>query len=267
MWCARLLLRRLILIGGLVSNVATAAIFDSDDRQFVSTATGSPFSAVGLVSTGSIFGGYMTGTLVDECHVLTSQHILPAEASPIGKRLKFTGALGTTDEVSTHGTVVAAGGYEKYQESNQQYEARAHDWILLRLDTCVGATLGFAALRAFPRGRDDLSHVESAGYPVGRKRRAGLTIDPLCRIRHSYALVWLNDCATLPGNSGGPIFELNTRSGKPQLEVYAIQSAGYYGRRAIPFRAGIENQATPVSAILPYIQPYLITSNAHPTRT
>jgi hypothetical protein len=72
-----------------------------------------------------------------------------------------------------------------------------------------------------------------------------------------YAQVWLNDCASLPGNSGGPIFRLSRTNGHPQLEIYAIQNAGWYERKAVPLRAGIENQATPVSAILPNIERYL----------
>jgi V8-like Glu-specific endopeptidase len=189
--------------------------------------------------------------------VLTSQHILGQRASPIGRRLTFTGALGSKREVSSTGTVVAAGGYEKHQAADQRSEARGTDWLLLRLDTCLGAALGYATLRVGPKTAWELTSVESAGYPMGRSRRAGLTVDPSCQIRAVYALVWLNDCATLHGNSGGPIFRLSASGGRQQLEVFAIQSAGILQRKVMPFRQGWENQATPVSMILPQIRSYL----------
>jgi V8-like Glu-specific endopeptidase len=246
-----------IVLSGFYSSFCRATIFDADDREYVSTAPGSPFSAVGLVTRGLIVEHFATGTLVDECDVLTSQHIFGSQDSPVGKRANFTGAVGTTFQVSSGGTVIAFGGLERYRGASQQYQARAHDWLLLRLDQCLGATLGFAELRNWPAGSDGLSHVQSAGYPVGRHRRSGLTLDPSCEVRGTYEQVWLNDCATSPGNSGGPVFRLDRSSQKPRLEVYAIQSAGFYERKAIPFRKGIENQATPVSAILPHIEAYL----------
>ena len=246
------------------STVATATIFDTDNRQYATPARGSPFSAVGLVTRGLLIERYGTGTLIDECHVLTAQHVLGSAGSPIGSRAKFTGALGTADEVSSEGTVVASGGREVY--SAQTFEALARDWVLIRLDTCLGATLGFAKLRSQPVQTSELARVESAGYPVGRHRRTGLTVDPSCEIRGIYRLVWLNDCATLPGNSGGPIFRMIVSNGKPQLEIYAIQSAGYE-RKTAPFSAYTANQATPVWGILPGIRKYLSQSSTSLSET
>lgn len=245
------------LICGLCPRPITAAIFDSDDRRTVSTAPGSPFAAVGMVKRGSLLGRYTTGTLVDDCHVLTAQHVLGLRASAIGQRLTFKAAIGSGHTISSDGTVVAAGGLEKYQTAGQQFDARGSDWLLLRLDTCLGTTLGFARLRLQPAEASDLVHVESAGYPVDVYPGSGLTIDPSCAIRGVYGLVWLNDCAALPGNSGGPIFRLSSSGGKPQLEVYAIQSAAW--GKFMPFRRGYENQATPVSRILPHIARFLTT--------
>jgi V8-like Glu-specific endopeptidase len=246
-----------ILLGAFCSSFASAAIFESDDRHYVSSDLGSPFSPVGLVKRGVLIEHFTIGTLVDECHVLTSQHMFNSQASPIGKRLAFTGALGSKHQLSSGGTVIAAGGLEKYRSNDQQFVARAHDWLLLRLDKCLGMTLGFAKLRAWPSGADELAHLQSVGYPMDRRRSLGLTLDPSCGIRGVYTLVWLNDCASLPGNSGGPIFRLSQSNGRPRLEIYAIQNAGWYEPKAIAFRTGIENQATPVSAILPNIQKYL----------
>ena len=255
-----ILLRLLAILFGLPSSTAASAtIFNADDRQYVIPARGSAFSAIGLVARGLLIERYGTGTLIDECHVLTAQHVLGLEGSPIGARARFTGALGTADEVTSEGTVVAAGGREAYPA--QSFEALARDWVLIRLDTCLGARLGFARLRTQPIEASELAHVESAGYPVGRHRRTGLTVDPSCEIRGLYALVWLNDCATLHGTSGGPIFRIIQSDGKPQLEIYAIQSAGGDERKAVPFSAASANQATPVWGILPAIQKYLSQSS------
>ena len=227
-----------------------AAIFDADDRVLVSTAPGSPYSAIGLVTRGGFGLHYTTGTLVDECHVLTSQHILGHKRSPLGARLRFTGALGTDQQVSSNGMVVAAGGYEKHDLSAARSEAVGNDWLLLRLDVCLGSALGFAKLGKGPPGRDGYKHLESAGYPIDRNRHAGLSVDPSCSIRKVYALVLLNDCAALPGNSGGPIFRLvRDESGNPQLEIYAIQSEAYIFSRPAAPPPGYENMATPVAGI------------------
>src|SRR5438067_7901527 len=150
MWRAnlRILLGAWVLLGGFCSS--SAAIFDADDREYVSTAPGSPFSAVGLVSRGLLVEHYGTGTLIDQCHVLTAQHVLGSTGSPMRLQVNFTGALGTIHQVSSRGTVVAAGELEKYGAADKRYEARSHDWVLIRLDKCLGAVLGYARLRPGP---------------------------------------------------------------------------------------------------------------------
>jgi V8-like Glu-specific endopeptidase len=210
---------------------------------------------------------YMTGTLVNECDVLTSQHILGGRPA-IGKRLKFTAAVGSPQQVSSSGTVIAAGGYDRVRRSQQKFEATGADWLLLRLDKCIGATLGYAKLRAAPLNPSELGSVESAGYPVDRSRHR-LTIDPSCRIRSTSAEAWLNDCATLPGNSGGPLFRISSTGRRKQLEILAIQAAGYVEPRPIPFAPGWENRATPASAIAPAIRQFLTAPSgetAHQTQ-
>ena len=240
------------------SAMVHAAIFDADDRVLVSTAPGSPFSPIGLVTHGGFRLHYTTGTLVDECNVLTSQHILGRKRSPLGARLRFTGAVGTRQQVSSNGTVVAAGGYEKHDLSAARSQAVGKDWLLLRLDVCLGSALGFAKLGKGPPGADGYKHLESAGYPIDRNRHAGLAVDPSCSIRKVYTLVFLNDCAALPGNSGGPIFKLvRDESGRAQLEIYAIQSEAYIFSRPAALPPGYENMATPVAGIVASIAPFL----------
>jgi V8-like Glu-specific endopeptidase len=236
---------------------ADAAIFDHDDRRYVSTAPGSPYSPVGLVSRGLLVEHRTTGILVSDCHVLTSQHILGYGQSPLGERLRFEGARGTLQRVSSYGTVVAVGGLKRAETAAEQLEAGGQDWLLLRLDKCIGASLGHAILKTGALVPYEFQNLQSAGYPEDRSRDMGLTIDPSCRITGARGTVWLNDCAALPGNSGGPIFRLSASGSKPQMEVYAIQTAAYTWATAVPFMPGYDNQATPATLILPHIAQYL----------
>lgn len=259
MWRDKLpaIVRIVAFLSGFYPTIGQTTIFGSDDRLYVTTARGSPFSPVGFVSRGLLVEHFGTGTLIDQCDVLTSQHIFDLGASPIGKRVNFTAGVGTVDQASSRGTVVLSGGREGYQSANEQYEAVAHDWVLVRLDTCLGAIFGYAKLRAWPRGADALAHLRSIGYPMDRDRHAGATLDPSCKVSGVYVFVWLNNCATLPGSSGGPLFRLSASDHGAVMEIYAIQTAGFAKGSDPILWTGNANQATPVAMILPFLQPYL----------
>lgn len=236
----------------LISSTASptaAAIFDSDDRRVVDTSAGSPYSPVGLVVGGPLYG---TGTLVADCYAITSQHIFGGRESALGRRVKFIGSLGSRQLARSKGTVVAQGNLEQTVNSKDPYEIRARDWVLIKLDKCLGTSLGVATLVPNPRA-EDLMHVQSAGFPMDRPRSRGLTVDPSCAIRSVRPLVWLNDCAALGGNSGGPIFRMVEAGGRQRMEVYAIQAAAVRSGNPMPFAAPYANQATPAWAILPHI--------------
>jgi len=239
---------------------ANSSIFGEDDRQFVSPARESPYSPVGLVKLGgplSPWISYTTGFLVDDCHVLTTQVVLGFGQAPGGKHLQFETGIGTQQHRSTRGTVVAAGGLRRNTTGLQQYERGGRDWLLLRLDKCIGASLGHVKLKTGPFSPFEFRDLKSVGYPVHRRKTSGLTLDPSCRVVAGVGSVWLNDCALIKGNSGDPIFRISDSSAKPQMEVYAMQEAGFLSKRAIPLRSGYENQAVPMSMIARQIEPYL----------
>ena len=242
---------------GASTTPAQASIFGRDDRQYVSTGEGSPYSAVGLVTQGFLMRSFTTGFLVDDCHVLTSQGVLGYGQAPLGKRLTFKTGLGTPREESTKGTVVAAGGFRRNQTSDQQFERGGRDWLLIRLDRCIGVRLGHVTLKTGPYSIDEFRGLKSAGFPEHRRRKAGLTIDPSCQIFARRGTVWLNDCAAVKGDAGDPIFRISTAGSKAPMEVYAMQSAGFRGRGAVPLRSGYENQAVPMALVAPQIAPYL----------
>lgn len=243
--CARVVVFFLLL----GASPARAAIFGSDDRVLVDTTTGSPYAPVGLVMGAPLYG---TGVLIADCYALTAQHIFGDRYSPVGRRLKFIGSVGSGRSVKSKGTVVVAGGLEQGARAAEPYEARARDWILIKLDTCLGAYLGSATLVANPHD-NELMTLQSAGFPMDRSRSAGLTIDPSCGIRSVRPLVWLNDCAALGGNSGGPIFRIVGSGQRRRMQVYAIQSAAVRKRTILPFAMDYANEATPAWVILPHI--------------
>jgi hypothetical protein len=250
----------------LLAAIATSsqsAIFGRDDRLYVSPAAGSPYSPVGLVVAGSLLERRTTGFLVDECHVLTSEAAaLGYGESPLGRRARFIGGLGTRQRVSSQGTVVAVGGAVRIRSSAEQFKVGGRDWLLLHLDKCVGATLGYVTLKTGPFSPYEFRNLESAGYPTGRSIHSGLTLDPSCQLLANYGTVWGNDCAMARGDAGDPIFRLSTLTGKPRLEVYAMQSAGYLRKEPVSMVPGYANQAVPMSLIASQITPYL-TANSH----
>jgi hypothetical protein len=134
--------------------------------------------------------------------------------------MTFVGSVGSKRPIKSGGTVIAAGELERYQF--RQFEARGADWMVLKLDTCLGDTLGWAEFVVTPPTASELLHVQTAGFPSDTRRGRGLTIDPDCSIQSVRPLVWLNDCAALPGNSGGPIFRLVARGEQQRMEILAI---------------------------------------------
>src|SRR5438270_1621974 len=160
-----------------------SAIFDRDDRQYVSTAQGSPYAPIGKVIHGTLIYHWSTGVLVDECNVLTSQDAYGIGRAPIGRRLNFKAAMGTPQQVSTKRTVVAVGGYEPTYTVKERSALGVRDWLLLRLDKCVGASLGYATLKTGPYSPYEFQNVQSAGYPM-RRHSKDLTLDPACSITY-----------------------------------------------------------------------------------
>src|SRR5436190_5572805 len=240
-------IRSLLFTLILASAPASGMIFDHDDRVTRSAVSGSPYAPIGLVWADKL----ATGFLVDNCHVLTVQHVFSGKQSAIGRQA-FFGAL-ILDQghwTASLGKVVAAGGLENH--STNYDAARVSDWALLRLQTCLGARIGY--VRLVEADRETLPQLQSAGYPADRKNADGVTIDPDCRVLGARAGLWLNDCAAVSGNSGSPIFSESQDKDGQRLQVYAIQSAAYeFPDHSLPFDTGYANIATPIGIILPHI--------------
>ena len=222
---------------------SSAAIFEYDDRVSISASASNLYAPIGIVRDG---GRRATGFLVSRCHVLTVKHVLQSELKP-GKRVKFVAVM-ASNMPSSRGSVTQAGAGH----------SRLDDWILIKLDNCLGDALGHVRLSssspfvAMP-GSATYAPVSSAGYPVDRNRTS-IAMDRSCSVVAQSRGEWLHNCATLPGNSGSPLFrEVRTDHGRA-LEAFAIVTAGARWRRPVPLNLAYLNTATPFSAILPAIQ-------------
>jgi V8-like Glu-specific endopeptidase len=233
---------------------SSAAVFDSDDRLQVDNAVGSVFSPIGVVYPASKTH-YATGFLVDACHVLTVKHVVGDNASAENKQLFFSAGPRTLKGGWTaKGQVVADGKFNLKQQARQPGQGRVRDWILLRLDKCLGEKVGYLVLADAQLGAG--YRVASAGFPLDRSLDYP-SLDPNCKIRTPLGATVLHDCASRKGSSGAPIFNRIIQNGRPQVEVVAMHSAGVPDRGVRPFDYAYSSIAIPIRAILADIQPYL----------
>lgn len=225
--------RCLLAIALAQSSVCAATVFDADDR--VPLQTGSLHS--GSIGTGVYADRQTTVFLVDACYAVTAQHLISAEANPLGRQAQL---LFGNERVIGH--AVRAGHMERRQDPADY----SSDWLLLRLDRCLDK-VPTAELTAEPLDNpgailESGRKLIAVGFPSDVRR---LMVDPACRIRAVAANGWLNDCAAHPGSSGSPLFI--ERNG--QAVVFAIQAAGFVSNEPEAFTAERANVATPVSAV------------------
>lgn len=244
-----------------LASVASASIFGSDDRLIVSHARGSPFAPIG-VAYDPTTNRYGTGFLVDECHVLTAEHVA-SEGRGQTDGARFLFLVGQRQDLHfekrSGATVIASGGF------NERDWNRDADWLLLKLDQCLGYEFGYLKLHD-GLGADRLTF-QSAGYPSDRASLKGLLlVDPHCKLVGEAVRLWLHTCAGRAGDSGGPLFHFDPLSKGSQIEVFAIQAAAYGTRVSRePSRRDFDpdrpfiglNEAVPVANILPRIDKYL----------
>ena len=234
----------------MISVPCSALIFESDDRAYAPSKD-AQFYSIGLIRTGFGFG---TGFLVDNCHVLSSRHVKSESENVLGGRLTFIPAASSL-ATPVGGTVIASGEAPISKGEAGPRRDRRGDWLLLKLDRCVGAKLGFVSLNG--ESARVGAPLMNAGFPVDRPRRAGLTIDPACRVHYVTNIGALHDCAFLAGNSGGPLFDRAIEGGQVKLRAIAIGSAGYRDKETFKFDAARANVATLIAPIMPVLRDYL----------
>lgn len=230
---------------------SVAAVFDQDDRIPVASDPGKPFSPIGVVYTASKTH-YATGFLVSECHVLTVKHVVGDNSPAENKRLLFgVGPRTMKGAWTTKGRVVANGQFMFRDSAREVGQGRSRDWLLLKLDNCLGRTFGFLTLTS---ARLDAGfQVASAGFPRDRSLKFP-TLDPACKIRAPLGQTVLHDCASRAGSSGAPIFRQVSRNGISMVEVVAMHSAGVPDKGVRAFDYAYSSIAIPMGSILPKIR-------------
>ncbi len=250
------LLPALLLI--LAAPVA-AATFDRDDRVAI-TRPDATLLPIGIVKGGRGVA-YATGFLVDDCHVLTVKHAAGRVAAVAGRRMTFRLPFAGPQGASA-GRVVAAGALDLVADPNRL--DRSEDWLLLRLDDCLGRRFGSLALADSLReiGPDRSPALFSAGFPTDQPKYRHLTIDPACRVRGGTGTLLIHDCSSHPGNSGSPIFATISRGGRPAIEVVAMHSTATVTRRILSFRGEDASVATRMADVVPFIRAFLAPTSA-----
>lgn len=229
----------------IAARPTAAAVFGADDRQSLS-GDRSELAGIAMVSETKL-GAYGTSFLVGPCLALSARHVVH-HADPVGQRLtlRFAPWQRADRSNSSAATVIAAGGAATSPGDVSQ------DWVLLRLDRCLGATLGY-----FPLSREPLRIPPSGpivpalvavGFPEDQAAARRPVIDPNCRVRMIASTGLLHDCATMPGNSGGPMMAWS--EARRRYEVYAINVAGFADRMPRAFDQASANGAVAVAPIV-----------------
>lgn len=187
-----------------------------------------------------------TAFLVDQCHILTSQHIEsvdPQLKSP-APRLYFFYGVGKYKgfEKPVAGTVVRYGGFDGGQDFSD-------DWTLIRLDECVGARIGYLRISSLSPKAVRLKNLQIASFPEGRDYTQGVWIDPSCNIRGARGRAWLHDCAADANSSGAPIFYLTEERKNIVVNVVGLQAAGVVSNFAIRWESAVSNVAVRADVI------------------
>jgi hypothetical protein len=207
-------------------NLASAWVFHADLRK------ASNFAPVGVIEF-SLPEGRSRGTafLVGECGVMTNFHVVfgpwyltalrPPSSANRGTFTLTQVTLPNGEHPSTGAIPVIWGDYTG---PDRQFRRPANDWVVLALEKCLGDLHGYlqpydAALNG---DIQESGGFIAIGYSAGRQM-----VDSNCSIRRRSdsltGTTMLNDCASLPGDSGAPIVMRGTS------RVIAMVSSSHAG--------------------------------------
>jgi hypothetical protein len=209
--------------------------------------------------------GSGTGTafLIDECGILTNFHVVFGPWTVTALRPPshdFTGTFTLTEVTlpdGSHPTTRAIPVvWGDYLGPDRQWRRPQEDWAYLALEDCLGLDHGYFDLREADLYEPPIDRGFTAtGYSAGQQMA-----DPACAARadpRGDAKVWLHDCATLAGDSGGPIFRAGTLTVVALASGYRAQSEGRACLSAAPadewfasWGSGCANVAVPVSTAM-----------------
>lgn len=177
---------------------------------------GPPVSAIGLVRR---MLGAGSGALVGRCTVVTSEHVVSrggALETAVGDAVTFYAGTGTVEGAFAEwvrAEVVALG-------PRRTTSAFSDDWAILRLDRPLGDRYGTIRV-----GQADASAVRtrplwSLGFPTEGARAddgyRALGSHRNCRAVAGERNAWLTTCASVRGQSGGPVL-MPDDAGRPVM--------------------------------------------------
>jgi hypothetical protein len=207
--------------------------------------------------------GSGTAFLIDECGILTNFHVVFGPWTVTALRPPshdFTGTFTLTEVTRPDGSHPATRAipvvWGDYLGPGRQWRRPEEDWVYLALEDCLGLRHGYFDLREADLYEPPVDHGFTAtGYSAGRQMA-----DPACAARRDPAEAakgWLHDCATLAGDSGGPIFRAGTLTVVALASGYRAQSEGRVCLSAAPgdewfatWGSGCANVAVPVSTAM-----------------
>jgi Putative peptidoglycan binding domain len=231
-------------------------VFYADDR------VPSHSARIGTLSVALPEGsGTGTAFLIDACGILTNFHVVfgPWHVTALRPPShEFAGTFTLTEVTlpgGTHPTTRAIPVvWGDYLGPDRQWRRPEEDWTYLVLEECLGLQHGYFGLREADLYEPAIDRGFTAnGYSAGRQM-----VDPACAARADPAADakgWLHDCATLAGDSGGPIFRAGTltvvalaSSHRAQADGRACLSAG--DDWFASWGSGCANIAVPVSTAM-----------------
>jgi hypothetical protein len=209
-------------------------VFYADDRQPSHSAR------IGTLSVDLPEGsGTGTAFLVDECGILTNFHVVFGPWTVTALRPPshaFAGTFTLTEVTLPDGSHPASRAvpvvWGDYLGPDRQWRRPQEDWAYLVLEDCLGFRHGYFDLREADLYQPPVERGFTAtGYSNGRQMA-----DPACAAiaDRPGGTAWLHDCATLAGDSGGPIFHAGTLTVVALASGYRAVAAGRPCRAVVP---------------------------------
>jgi V8-like Glu-specific endopeptidase len=240
-----------LVLAGISPNAKGLNSFSDDARSKV-TSRRAPWSAIGKLFLPD--GGWCTATLVARDLVLTAAHCVIATKT---KRLKsgtfsfYPGYIDGVGDISSTATYIWWG-------TNDPATYRGDDWALLRLHDPLGNSAGWMGVRGMDLS--DYLHdprFYAAGYSSDFRGGDSASWEKGCVFtkvdvgRH----VFLHNCDSTCGASGGPIFEYDDVNQPLSNHIVALQVAefrdgGEESLLHVPYSDDKANIAVPASAFI-----------------